>query len=157
MKLEKINVANYEKEKQIIHSLLAKIWTVPSSLANVEHSVDRWGQSKNESGEYFYIVENEKIVGVTGYYIPNLLKGEFGLRHHGVIQKGMGKKALDLLVEYLRKQYGNSFQRLIELVPPGRMDLVEIFQRWGFELVDEPVPAWEPKREYYQYVLILKA
>lgn len=154
VQLQKINVVDYAKEKNRLYNLIERIWTKPSSLDNIKHSLDRWGNSGSETGTYFYIKQGEKYIGLTGYFIPNIDTGDFGLRHHGTTVKGTGKLALDALVEYLRNEYGSKFRRLIELIPEGREDLIDRFTSWGFVLSSEPVPDWEPKKDYYKYVMI---
>jgi hypothetical protein len=121
-----------------------------------KHSVDRWGTSKNETGGYFYVYQDPKPIGITGYFIPNLKEGIFGLRHHGTSVKGTGRLALNLLMAYLKENYKDSFKYLIELIPEGRNDLISKFQEWGFHIDPKGVPDWEPKKDYYKYAMIRK-
>jgi len=154
IKLRKIDVDDYSQERDTLYSLVEKIWTRPESLDNVRHSLDRWGESGTESGTYFYIEKNDEIIGLTGYFIPSLADGDFGLRHHGITVPGTGKLALDELLKYLRKFYKPDFKRLIELIPEGGEDLIKRFKSWGFKLSKEEVPDWESKRDYYKYVMV---
>jgi hypothetical protein len=150
--LREIQVTDYSKEKQTLYSLVEEIWTRDESLDNIKHSLDRWGESGNETGTYFYIEQDGRTIGLTGYFIPNE-DGDFGLRHHGTKVKGTGKLALDELLNYLKNAYESSFKRLIELIPEGKEELIQKFESWGFILSEEAVP-WEPKKDYYKYVMI---
>ena len=152
--LKLINVEQYQDERDTIFALLEQIWTRQESLDNVKHSVDRWGTSQTESGTYFYIMRGNEPIGITGYFIPSLETGDFGLRHHGTTVRGTGRAALDSLCGYLQESYGSSFQRMIELIPQGREELIDRFAKWGFELSSDPVPAWESKKDYYKYVMV---
>lgn len=154
LELEIIDVNDYPLEKEKIFSLVDKIWVREEDAIQAKHSIDRWGTSKTETGTYFYIVQNSETIGITGYFIPNLEQGIFGLRHHGTSVKGTGRKALDLLVEYLKNKYQDSFESIVELVPEGRKDLIPKFEEWGFQVDPNGVPVWEPKRDYYRYALI---
>ncbi|MBT4174204.1 hypothetical protein HOE07_00840 [archaeon] len=154
LELKKINVENYAQEKDRMYALAERIWPNPSSLENIKHSLDRWGNSGTESGTYFYITQEEQDIGITGYYIPNLETGDFGLRHHGITVSGTGRIALDALVSHLREEYGSNFKRMIELIPKGREELIDVFRKWGFVLSTDGVPNWEPKKDYYEYVMV---
>jgi len=154
LKLKQINVENYLAEKENLFLLAEKIWKDSESYNNIKLSIERWGESKSESGGYFYILDNEEIIGLTGYFIPDLSSGAFGLRHHGTIIKGTGKIVLDLLVDYLKIKYGNSFKYLIEFIPEGKPELIKKFKEWGFALDPNGVPDWEPRKEYYKYSMI---
>jgi len=154
LELQIIDITDYDSERSRLQVLLKKIWIAPSSFENALHSFDRWGESKTESGEYFYILQDSNKIGVIGYFIPNLLVGDFGLYHHGTTVKGTGRKSLNLLVDHIKRKYGSSFKRLIELIPAGREELIEKFEDWGFYLSNSQVPEWEPKRDYYKYVMI---
>ena len=153
LELELIDVHNYSREKHILYELAEKIWTNPESLENIKHSINRWGMTKTESGEYFYIKLDGERVGLTGYFIPDITRGIFGLRHHGTLIKGTGRLALDVLVNYLKEKY-SEFDCLIELVPEGKEDLIKKFENWGFILTPDGVPDWEPKKDYYKYAMI---
>lgn len=156
LKLKKINIKDYPKEKERIFALVDEIWTRKESVLQAKHSIKRWGESGTETGKYFYIIKDSKPIGITGYFIPNLNEGVFGLRHHGTITKGAGKEAFELLVAYLKERYKESFQSILEFVPEGREELIPVFKKWGFELDPEGVPDWEPKREYYKHSLIYR-
>ncbi len=153
IELRPIETSDYEKEKNRMLSLSEKIWTRSESLDEIKTSIERW-VSEEETGKYFYIIQDGEEIGLTGYYIPERENGLFGLRHHGTIVKGTGKAALDALINYLRDEYGSSFKLLIEFIPEGREELIDIFKRWRFKLIDIEVPEWQPRREYYKYVMI---
>ncbi|MCX6774761.1 MAG: hypothetical protein NTY99_01580, partial [DPANN group archaeon] len=101
LELKVINQTDYPKEKDRIFLLVDKIWLDKEDAFQTKHSIERWGTS-NETGGYFYICQNSKPIGITGYFIPKLKEGVFGLRHHGTSEKGTGRLALNLLVEYLK-------------------------------------------------------
>jgi hypothetical protein len=155
--LREILVSEFNSEKHDLFELIDLIWTKPENANNAKHSVQRWATAavtnKPESGKYFYIIQNKRKIGITGYFIPDKLNGDFGLRHHGTTVKGTGKLALDLLVDYLKNNYGKDYKRLIELVPAGHPEIINKFESWGFQLSDQPIPAWESKKEYYKYVM----
>lgn len=75
VELEPIPVEQYDSQRDRLFVLVEKIWPSSTSLENVKHSIERWGLSKKESGEYFYIKQNGVIIGLTGYFIPNLYLG----------------------------------------------------------------------------------
>lgn len=151
IRLQPIDVGDYDSEKPMMASLARKIWTRPESLSNVTHSIDRWGTSKNESGTYLYILKQDLPIGITGFYIIKPEDGVFGLRHHGTTVKGTGRPSLDKLVEYIKSEHPE-FKNLIELIPEGREDLITTFESWGFHLVDSQM-EWEPKKDYYKYAM----
>ncbi len=154
LELKKITVDDYLKEKENIFKLVDKIWTREESAMQAKHSINRWGTSKNETGVYFYILQDSEIIGLTGYFIAEPKRGVFGLRHHGTMVKGTGRPALDLLISYLKAEYKDDFKYLAELIPKGRENLIPIFEKWGFVLDPDGVPEWEPKRDYYKYYLV---
>jgi len=152
IQLQPINITNYEQEQDKIFDLVDRIWTRPKSAINAKHSIDRWSK-ESETGTYFYILQDGKSIGITGYFIPNPEEGEFALRHHGITVKGTGRQAFDGLVSYLQETY-SPFRRLLEFIPKGGEELIPVFERWGFTLSEDPIPAWEPKRDYYKYMMI---
>ncbi len=154
--LQEITLNDYAKEKKNIFKLVDKIWTRKESAMQAKHSINRWGSSKNETGNYFYILQNAKIIGLTGYFIAEPKRGVFGLRHHGTMIKGTGRQALNLLVDHLKSEYKNDFKYLAELIPQGKENLIPVFEKWGFVLEPNGVPEWEPKRDYYKYYLVRK-
>lgn len=156
LELQAITLDDYQQEKAKIFDLVDRIWTREVDAAQAKHSIDRWGTSRTESGHYFYLTQDSLPIGLTGYFIPNLERGVFGLRHHGTTVKGTGKLSLNLLFEYLKKKYGSKFKAIVELVPKGRNDLIPIFTNWGFVIDPSGVPAWEPKRDYYQHVMVFR-
>jgi len=99
-------------------------------------------------------MQGREEIGITGYFIPDLDNGIFGLRHHGVSVPRAAKIALDLLVGRLKEEYGYFAKELIELIPRGREELIGIFTSFGFEFSDMEVPDWEPKKDYYRYVMV---
>ncbi len=151
IELSQLDRPTYQQEKENVQRLVRRIWKQEDARQAI-HSIERWAQNP-ESGTYFYIQDDGIIIGITGYFIPNMEQGDFGLRHHGITRKGKGREALDVLVDTLQNKYGIGFRRLIELVPEGRDDLIKKFQEWGFVLGTE-VPSWEPKKDYYKYVLV---
>ena len=155
VELRKIDVKHYPTERAKILDLAGRIWSRPESFDNARDSIERWGNSGNESGTYFYVIKDDREIGLTGYYVPSLERGDFGLRHHGTVIKGTGKLALDALLKYLKQAYGSHFRRLIELIPEGREELIPKFEEWGFKLSSDPIPEWEPKRDYYKYMMVL--
>ncbi len=149
--LEKIKVEDYEQVRDQILKLINQIWDEKEAI-NAIHSIERWGNNKNESGTYFYIVKGNEIIGITGYFrIPH--EGYYGLRHHGVLQKGTGRLALDLLVKYL-KENCSDFEKLVELVPKNSNEIVEKFEEWGFRKVENADLSWEPKRDHYEFMMV---
>lgn len=156
IELKIIPVHDYNLEKEKLFSLLGKIWTRAESFENVKHSLERWGNSKSETGEYFYIMQDGVEVGITGYFIPDIESGTFGLRHHGTSVRGTGKIALGLLITHLKEEYDSFAKQLVELIPEGKENLMEVFTSWGFELTNVGVPDWEPKKNYYKYVMVRK-
>lgn len=156
LELREITLDSYPTEKDTMFALVDKIWTHSEDSAQAKHSIDRWGTSRSESGTYFYITEDSVPVGLTGYFIPNLERGIFGLRHHGTSVKGLGRPSLNLLFDYLREKYGEQFRSIVELIPEGREDLIPRFTKWGFEVDPEGVPDWEPKKEYYEHSMVFK-
>lgn len=152
--LRPIEVNDYKNQRNDLMLLVEKIWTRKESYENIKDSIERWGNSKTESGEYFYILQDNDIIGITGYFIPNIENGVFGLRHHGATIKGTGKIALDVLIDYLKLKYGSSIKYLIELIPEGKEELILKFEEWGFTKSTEGIPSWEPKKDYYKYVMI---
>lgn len=155
MELREIDLENYEEERDEIFSLVGKMWTRQESLANVKHSIERWGTSKKESGSYFYILNDGEIIGITGYYVINENEGKFGLRHHGTTIKGSGKPALDILITEIGVRH-TRFKELWELIPEGREDLIPIFESWGFK-EEKSDMDWEPKKDYYKYALVRRS
>jgi len=155
LELKIIDKSDFSEEKESIFSLVDKIWLQKEDAFQAKHSIERWA-SKTETGAYFYVCQDSKSIGITGYFIPNLKEGVFGLRHHGTSVKGTGRLALDLLVKYLKENYKDSFKYLIELIPEGRNDLISKFREWGFHIDPKGVPEWEPKKDYYKYAMIRK-
>ena len=156
LELHEITIDSYPAEKAKIFSLVDRIWTREVDAAEAKHSIDRWGTSRTESGTYFYITEDSEAIGLTGYFIPNLEQGVFGLRHHGTSVKGTGRSSLNLLFDLLREKYGDKFKSIVELIPEGREDLIPKFAEWGFEIDPEGVPDWEPKKEYYDRSMVFR-
>lgn len=155
LELNIIHLEDYPCERESIFKLVDAIWH-GKDARQARHSIERWGTSKIETGTYFYILQDARRIGITGYFIPNRQEGMFGLRHHGTSVKGTGRHALDLLVGYLKAHYGDDFKCLIELVPKGRTDLIRKFEEWGFHLDPQGVPKWEPKKGYYGHAMIRK-
>ncbi|MBS3172380.1 hypothetical protein J4438_02265 [Candidatus Woesearchaeota archaeon] len=155
--LKEILIDDFNSDKNELFKLIDSIWANQKSATNTKHSIQRWAEAaktnKPESGNYFYIILDGLKVGLTGYFIPDKLHGTFGLRHHGTTVKGTGKLALDLLVAYLKDKYGKGYKQLVELVPAEHPEIIDKFKSWGFELSDGPIPDWEPKRNYYKYVM----
>lgn len=155
LNLEEINHKNFEREKETLFKLVQEIWSEKSSYENAIDSILRW-QDNNESGNYFYILQGSDKIGLTGYWPIKQEKGAFGLRHHGTKIKGTGEKSLYLLITYLKNKYKKEFKYLFELVPKGKENLIDKFKEWGFELSERGVPEWEPKKDYYKYLMIKK-
>lgn len=153
LELQPIDSVKYIQEKDKILDLAKTIWTGQESYENIIHSIERWADNK-ESGKYFYIIQDRKEIGLTGYWPIQNDKGSFGLRHHGTTIKGTGKQSLDLLVNYLRDTYPSYFKHLIEFIPEGKEELINVFKNWGFKLDPRGIPDWEPKKDYYKYSMI---
>ena len=153
LKLEEMGFEDYLSERDAVKKLIGRIWTGHESYGNAIHSIERWVEEE-ESGKYFYINSGNEKIGITGYWPVTLTEGDFVLRHHGTSIPGTGKQALDLLVEYLAENYGDSFERLMEFIPKGREELIEVFEKWGFELDPNGIPEWQPRRDYYKYSMI---
>jgi len=152
LSLVEIPLKDFDRQKERLHMLIRAIWEEDSSAMNAIHSVDRWGKSKNESGGYFFIMNEGRIIGLTGYFkVPG--EGNYGLRHHGTLIKGTGKLALDLLIEFLHVNFPD-FKRLVELMPEDKDELVTKFEEWGFKRIDDPDLSWEPKKDYYKIMML---
>jgi len=151
LSLEPITSENYPLVKEELFLLVEKIWTKKESSDNAKDSIERWHKN-SESGLYFFVSIDKKRIGITGYWPIKNAKGTFGLRHHGTIVKGTGKLSLDLLIKEIRKRE-KEFVHLIELIPGGREDLISKFKGWGFELDQKGIPEWEPKKDYYKYLM----
>jgi len=156
LELHEITLDDFPQERGRMFALVDQIWTFGDDATQAKHSIDRWGNSRMESGTYFYITENSEPIGITGYFIPNLEQGAFGLRHHGTSVKGTGRKSLNLLFDYLTEKYGEKFHSIVEFIPEGREDLIPVFSNWGFEVDPEGVPDWEPKKGYYKESMIFR-
>ena len=153
--IEHINVKNFCDQRLQMIQLAERIWTRPESQIAVIDGIDKWGFGGSINGSFYYIINDGKRIGLTGYFVtPD--EGNFGLRYHGTTTKGTEKLALDVLVDHLRSYYGKAFQRLVEFIPEGREDLISIFERWGFSLSDKPIPEWEPNKYYFKYYMVLE-
>lgn len=127
-----IEKTRFSQEEKRIFSLMEMIFSpYKNDIKEAKSAIQRW-YKEDRSGMYFYIQMREKIIGITGYYVINETEGLFGLRHHGVLIKGIGRDSLDLLIEEVLEKYNNT-KKIIELIPKNRSDLVPIFQNWGFE------------------------
>lgn len=154
LKLKEITEYDYLREQGQLKNLVREIWTQEDSANNAIHSIERWANSNTESGGYYYITLDEEPIGITGYFvIPSI--NALGLRHHGTLVPRTGKKALDMLISSV-KLIHPELDRIIELIPESRTELVGKFTEWGFELVSNPDLSWEPKAEYYKYMMELR-
>lgn len=106
---------------------LKTIWNIKESQTEAEKSIERFKLSNN--GEVFLICEENKIIGITGYYYTEI-KTILGLRWHGIIPefrlKGYSTKALNELILII-KEKNILCEYIQELIPEKRFDELSKF------------------------------
>jgi L-amino acid N-acyltransferase YncA len=96
-----------------------------------------------DEGEIFLIKDNQKIIGITGYFPYEETYSDFFLRWHGLLPEyqkiGISQKVLDTMIKYLEKKYEN-FSTIKEFMPvrESYKKTEEYFIKIGFQKIGEP-------------------
>jgi benzoyl-CoA reductase/2-hydroxyglutaryl-CoA dehydratase subunit BcrC/BadD/HgdB len=93
IELKAITHKEFLENKTQIEELIEKIWTNKASSDRLKNIFSKWFKEKKKD-HYFYILQNNKPIGITGFYFINTDKGYFGLNHYGTNIKETGKKQL---------------------------------------------------------------
>ena len=91
-----------DKDLFFKHLGLLTIWCGEHSHHLVE-SYNDWVKNPDESGQFFKVVSDDCVIGITGYWLIDEISA--GLRWHGIIplfqKSGAGSTALKLLIKEL--------------------------------------------------------
>jgi NTP pyrophosphatase (non-canonical NTP hydrolase) len=131
IKLKVISHKEFQENKNQIEELVDKIWTKKENGDRCKFILNIWSDEKKQD-YYFYILKNNKPIGITGFYPIDTKKGYFGLNHTGTLEKGTGKITFDLLVKIIKQIHPNA-KTISEIIPYQREELVEIFEKWRFQ------------------------
>ena len=126
------------------HASLKEVWPEPyaseAALASREDSA---------TGEIFYILLEEDVVGITGIFFDDASPDEVFLRWTGVIpglrRGGVAREAVRQLAGLCKARYPQG-KRLVELVPDndyGHSTARPFFEKVGFVKIEALVPAGE--------------
>lgn len=126
------------------HPSLKSIWPEPyGSAAAYASRVD------SGTGEIFYIVRDQDVVGITGLFLDDTNTSDIFLRWTGIVpglrQGGLAREALRQLTALCKAEHPER-TRLVELVPDneyGHRVAKPFFEKVGFIPEGIPVPTGE--------------
>lgn len=141
------------------HPQLLSLWPEPLlSLARegVSESIEAIGAA--DIGAIFLIEEDNRVIGITGFFPFDESGLSLGLRWHGIIDshrgKGLSQRVIRAVLEFSRHTHPTA-EALIELVPVtphGSASIAPHFERLGFspdgapQLYDWAEHPWQPYR-----------
>ena len=118
--------------------LATAIWRDPVAARRAGESAVRYWRGQAASKGPFYLIRdaNGRDLGLIGAFWHADKSPVVGLRWSGVIpdcrSQGVYRAAISSLVEILQSLCPNG-QWLEEMVPPGRSDVIPVFESLGFE------------------------
>jgi RimJ/RimL family protein N-acetyltransferase len=121
-----------------------EIWEVPALQVEARTSYEDW-ESAQKSGEIFSINEDEKPIGIIGWFefgeFPEVLR----LRYYGIVPSKRGKKygeeAMRLFLDHLSKnapQYGIFLAESVTLSRTKASHIITHFKKMGFKEFLDP-------------------
>lgn len=123
---------------------LANIWEVPYLQERALKSYMNWSPQE-KTGEIFLIKDNDRVVGLTGWWSDEKIKDTIRLRWHGVVlderRKGYSDQALRLLAQHLHEILPETYKYISESLSIQRYYADQVrahFEKLGFQVFDDP-------------------
>ncbi|MDE1874749.1 MAG: GNAT family N-acetyltransferase [Patescibacteria group bacterium] len=127
---------------------LNRIWEAPALQAQARESYEEW-DSRNypeeSSGEIFTILEDDKTIGIIGWFEYGDILDTMRLRYYGIVPshrgEGRASTAMELFLEHLARAAPPQYAYISESVSINRPvadKIIDHFQKLGFVRFDDP-------------------